>query len=159
MERKWPNALNDHTWPQSFYFILAGWEWNLSCPFSVGRARSDALNELVHEIFEKIHFHTLINTAFIWLSKFSWREKLLIFLIRKSNPLGKAPGGAFRFEEQCHKIQLWVQKDEKGHPGKICETVQLVTAERNAKEFLWNLTHTTYLPQARKFPRLFSFWH
>lgn len=110
----------------------------------MGRARSHAPNEMVYEDFEKIYFHNLADTASIWLSKFSWKEKPLIVPIRKSEPLGKTPGGAFRFEEERHGLnetQLRVQNDEKGHPGKIPENVQLVTAECNTKEFLQNHTH------------------
>lgn len=70
----------------------------------MGRARSHAPNEMVYEDFEKIYFHNLADTASIWLSKFSWKEKPLIVPIRKSEPLGKTPGGAFRFEEERHGL-------------------------------------------------------
>lgn len=71
----------------------------------MGRARSNGPNEVVYEAFAKIYFHTLIDTAFIWLSKLSWKEKPFIVPIRKNDPLGKTPGGAFGFEEQCHRLK------------------------------------------------------
>lgn len=72
----------------------------------MGRARSDGPNEVVFEAFAKIYFHALIDAAFIWLSKVDWKENPFIVLIRRSDPLGKTPGGTFRFEEQCHRLKL-----------------------------------------------------
>lgn len=69
----------------------------------MGRARSDCPNEVVYQAFAKMHFHCLTDAAFMWLSKRSWKEKPSIVLIRKSDPLGRTPGGTFRFEEQCHR--------------------------------------------------------
>lgn len=46
----------------------------------MGSARSDVPDEVVYEAFEKKYFHNLIDTAFIWLSRLSWKEKPLGFL-------------------------------------------------------------------------------
>ena len=111
----------------------------------MGKARSDVLDEVVYEALGKKHFHSLIDTAFIWLSKLSWKEKPLTVPTRKSDLLGKTPGGTFRFEEHCHGLKSsyeprMMRKDILEKRGT---NVQLVTAEYNTREFLWN--HTTYL--------------
>lgn len=123
-------------------------------PFHMGGVTSDVPDEGVYEGFEKKYFHNLIDTAFIWLSKLSQKEKPLIVPIRKSDPLGKVPGGTFRCEAQCRRLKSSCQSRMVRKDGleKIRETV-VVTAECNAKEFLWNHTHSKQASsQGQRFP-------
>lgn len=111
---KWPGPrvlCNSRAWENGTFLSL--------CAHT---ARSDVAEEVAYHTCGKEYFHSLIDTALIWLSKLNnWKRRTINSSSRKSDPLGRAPGDTFGWEGECHGLMscwdgLW--KHEKGRSAK-----------------------------------------